>query len=213
MSDIELVNQGIPLRTKVWKNYDGIDKGIRFAVRVLHSHGIETGQSCEGGDGHAYDHPTVDLAGGARYGDGFAALHFLTLHGLSVETVELVWTVDRGLIADNFWRIVLTEARPDLADHDLMFLWGYQAQPDKDALGDYWDTPSDERRNLDRTIDAALVEWERNREPSQAEIDAFNEATRTFSEGQRRSWLRLPDSEVAAGLVAAHDVRGGGETT
>ena len=36
--------------------YQGLDKGIRFAVRVLHAAGIaDTCQSCEGGPGHAYE--------------------------------------------------------------------------------------------------------------------------------------------------------------
>ena len=31
--------------------YQGLDDGIRFAVRVLHAAGFETCQSCEGGPG------------------------------------------------------------------------------------------------------------------------------------------------------------------
>ena len=38
-----------------------IDRGIETAVRILQSHGIETYESCEGGEGHAYAGPTVEV--------------------------------------------------------------------------------------------------------------------------------------------------------
>src|SRR5690348_9250045 len=62
----EILNHGDPpLRSLVVDDawYERVDVGIRFAVRALHSAGIETGQSCEGGPGHAYHAPTIDLPG------------------------------------------------------------------------------------------------------------------------------------------------------
>jgi hypothetical protein len=41
-----------------------LDPGIGPYVDVLRAAGIETFESCEGGDGHAYAEPTVRFAGG-----------------------------------------------------------------------------------------------------------------------------------------------------
>lgn len=38
--------------------YESLDDGIREAVRVLAQAGVETFESCQGGDGHAYPEPT-----------------------------------------------------------------------------------------------------------------------------------------------------------
>lgn len=107
--------------------YEGLDPGIRFAVRVLHAHGIETGQSCEGGDGHAYDHPTIDLNDGSYRPVGFAALAALEDYGLRVRDVSLHYPVDRGLPAECFWRVTLWQSWPDRADDRPMFEWRYHA--------------------------------------------------------------------------------------
>src|SRR5690348_7335190 len=95
MSDRPLGDPTMPLWTKMWvpEHYEGLDPGIRFAVKVLHANGIETGQSCEGGDGHAYDRPTVDLAGGVDGSEGFAALHYLSQYGLPVQDIAMLWDV------------------------------------------------------------------------------------------------------------------------
>ena len=41
--------------------YAELDPGIRDVVRLLRSHGWNTTQSCEGGEGHAYTRPTIEL--------------------------------------------------------------------------------------------------------------------------------------------------------
>ena len=43
--------------------YDSLDDGIREAVRILAEAGIETFESCQGGDGHAYSEPTIRFHG------------------------------------------------------------------------------------------------------------------------------------------------------
>lgn len=109
--------------------YNGIDAGIRFAVRVLHARGFETCQSCEGGDGHAYDQPSVDLLAGANDATGFAAVAELVGFGLPVDRVSQVWNVDKmGRPYETIWRIEFSRPFPEYADRDLMFIWGYQAQ-------------------------------------------------------------------------------------
>jgi hypothetical protein len=130
MNDRVLVNDGVPLRTKVWGGpnaYAALDEGIRFAVRVLHAHGIETCQSCQGGDGHAYPVPTVDLLA-ATDATGFAALAYLHGFGLPVVSVSKHWAVSNGEPYEMIWRIEFARPCPERADEPLMFLWGYQAQ-------------------------------------------------------------------------------------
>lgn len=125
------MNDGIPLRTKMWAgahDYDGIDAGVRFAVRVLHSHGVETCQSCEGGAGHAYPVPTVDLLAGPNDAAGFLALAFLHTYGLPVASVAKHWSVQDGMPYEMLWRVEFAHAFPERADDEPMFLWGYQAQ-------------------------------------------------------------------------------------
>lgn len=107
--------------------YDMLDPGVRFAVKILHSHGIETGQSCQGGEGHAYDWPTVDLWGSASDSAGFAALHFLNECGLPVQDLAKFWRVEHGLPVESFWRITFSRSMEERADEEPMFVWGYRA--------------------------------------------------------------------------------------
>lgn len=128
----EVGPEGAPLRSKMeppeW--YEELDPGIRFAVRVLHAKGIETGQSCQGGEGHCYPEPTVDLTGGGYDNpDGFAALAALRGYGLPVSGIAIHWNVSAhsGLPFERFWRITFSRACPERADEIPMFIWGYQA--------------------------------------------------------------------------------------
>src|SRR5882724_3320349 len=45
-----------------------LDPGIRQAVLVLRSAGVETFESCEGRAGHAFSDPTIKFQGGAWAG-------------------------------------------------------------------------------------------------------------------------------------------------
>lgn len=131
MSDRVLTSGDIPLRTKMWAgehDYDGIDLGIRFAVRVLHSRGVETCQSCESGPGHSYPAPTVDLLGGPDDAAGFLALAYLHSFGLEVVSISKRWVVKHREPYELIWRIELARAYPERANEELMFVWGYQAQ-------------------------------------------------------------------------------------
>jgi hypothetical protein len=109
--------------------YAEIDKGIRFAVRVLHARGIDTCQSCQGGPGHAYDRPTVDLPTTADDATGFAALAALAEYGLPVADVALHWPVRHGLPYEKLWRITFWETMEDRADEEPLFVYGYYVAP------------------------------------------------------------------------------------
>jgi hypothetical protein len=60
------------LRSESSPPWDEIDAGILPIVRVLYEEGVETFESCEGGDGHAYFEPTVKFHGGIS--EGYRAL-------------------------------------------------------------------------------------------------------------------------------------------
>lgn len=122
---------GAPWRTKMMPDswYQNLDEGIRFAVLVLHAAGIETCQSCQGGEGHAYHEPTVDLVAGHGDAWGFKALAALEDYGVSVRSVSLVWNISRGLPYEKLWRLVLNRPAKDRADDFPIFVFGYRAQP------------------------------------------------------------------------------------
>jgi hypothetical protein len=83
--------------------YRDLDVGIRFAVRVLHAAGgIETCQSCQGGKGHSYDRPTVDMIAGSDDAVGFRALAALHAYGLPIQDLALVWRIQHGLPSEKF---------------------------------------------------------------------------------------------------------------
>lgn len=109
--------------------YQGLDPGIRFAVRVLHAAGhVETCQSCQGGKSHSYDRPTIDLIAGGNDAKGFAALAALTDYGLPVETVAILWNVKNGLPFEKLWRITFTGTMEARANEKPIFVWGYRAE-------------------------------------------------------------------------------------
>jgi hypothetical protein len=69
-----------------------LDPGVARYVDVLDVAGIETYESCEGGEGHSYSEPAVRFYG--VRGEGFRALAVALQHGLPVRAVHRLWTVD-----------------------------------------------------------------------------------------------------------------------
>jgi len=123
------VRQG-PIRDVMWPeaSYQSLDPGIRFAVRVLHAAGIETCQSCQGGKGHSYDEPTVEMIATGDDAYGFGALAALRGYGLPVAAVAIIWPVRNGLPYEKNWRITFSATMEDRADDKPMFVYGYRAQ-------------------------------------------------------------------------------------
>jgi hypothetical protein len=116
--------------------YLRLDVGIRFAVRVLHAAGgVETCQSCQGGKGHAYDRPTIDMIAGGSDAKGFLALSALVDYGLPVADIAILWNVKNGLPYEKLWRITFTETMEARADEKpifaWIFAWSYRAQSGK----------------------------------------------------------------------------------
>lgn len=107
------------------KSYQSLDRGIRFAVRVLHAAGIETCQSCQGGKGHPYPEPTVELVAGGDDAKGFAALAALRSYGLPVASIALVWRVENSTPFEKNWSITFYKTMEDRADEKPLFVYGY----------------------------------------------------------------------------------------
>ncbi len=85
--------------------YDSpLDRGIAFYVNALNDGGIETFESCEGGNGHAYTEPTIRFHGGR--GDGFKALAAAQACNLPVANIRRVWVVNDGELTGPVWEMV-----------------------------------------------------------------------------------------------------------
>jgi len=81
-----------------------LDEGIADAVHALREAGIETIESCQGGEGHPFPEPTVRIVGGP--GEGFRAYGVATRAGLRPRSIARVWTVDDGELTGPYWDIV-----------------------------------------------------------------------------------------------------------
>lgn len=81
-----------------------LDKGIAKAVQLLHGEGIETYESCEGGEGHSYPEPTIRFFGGS--GEGFKAFAIAVTHGLDVKQLRRSWQVIDGELTGPTWELV-----------------------------------------------------------------------------------------------------------
>jgi len=85
---------------------DRLDAGIRPAVLALRAAGIETFESCEGGEGHAFFEPTVRFHGHAA--EGFRAVAAALDAGLPVSELRRVWSVLDGELTGPCWELTFT---------------------------------------------------------------------------------------------------------
>lgn len=96
--------------------YHALDEGIRDAVKILAQANVETFESCQGGDGHAYPEPTVRFYG--ERAEGFRALAAAMRAGLKVSHLRRIWRVDDGEPTGPWWEIVLVPPRVDKINGD-----------------------------------------------------------------------------------------------
>jgi hypothetical protein len=68
-----------------------LDPGIRKAVEILQAACVETFESCEGGEGHAFPEPTIRFYGGPA--EGWRALAVCLNHKLPILALRRVWYV------------------------------------------------------------------------------------------------------------------------
>jgi hypothetical protein len=88
----------------------GLDRGIADAVRVLRDAGVETFESCQGGEGHAFPEPTVRFCG--EVSEGFRALAAAMEASLPVAELRRVWTVQDGEPVGPQWELVFCSETP-----------------------------------------------------------------------------------------------------
>lgn len=83
-----------------------LDDGIRYAVEVLNAAGVETFESCEGGQGHAYPEPTVRFHG--NQAEGLRALSAAMAADLPVSDLRRVWPILDQEPTGPWWELVFT---------------------------------------------------------------------------------------------------------
>ena len=84
-----------------------IDGGIRNAVRILQDEGVETFESCEGGENHSFPEPTIRFHGNNV--EGFRAYSAAITHGLNVFALRRVYDVVEGELTGPWWEIVFRQ--------------------------------------------------------------------------------------------------------
>lgn len=88
-----------------------LDAGIRYAVLVLRSQGVETFESCEGGQSHTFPEPTIRF-----YGSAWAGYHAFAVameHGLPVLELRHTHDCNDGQLAGPWWALVF---RPEVRE-------------------------------------------------------------------------------------------------
>ena len=82
-----------------------LDKGIARAVCILQAAGVETFASCQGGEGHVYDYPTIRFGGTPRC--GHLALGIALKECWSIKSLRRYWTVCENEVTGPNWELVL----------------------------------------------------------------------------------------------------------
>lgn len=89
-----------------------LDPKIEYMVRTFQEAGIETYESCQGGVGHAFHHPTIRFSG--VYGDGWKAVQVALVHGFRIRQLNRFWTCIENEMTGPEWEIVFCE--PNIPD-------------------------------------------------------------------------------------------------
>ena len=77
---------------------------------LLRDGGIETVESCQGGEGHSYHDPTVRFVGGPY--TGFKALSLAMMYGLPVYNLSRTWKMIDGEPTGPEWLLTFTGQVP-----------------------------------------------------------------------------------------------------
>jgi hypothetical protein len=86
-----------------------LDPHIRPIVEILASNGVETFESCQGGDGHSFYEPTVRFHG--NHAEGFRALAIALQHWLRVCELRRYYSIEDGEPVGPRWEMTfLVEA-------------------------------------------------------------------------------------------------------
>lgn len=87
-----------------------LDEGIADYVQALAAAGVETFESCQGGEGHACLEPTIRFHG--QRGEGFRALGIALQMGFRVSELRRVWPILDGDPTGPYWVMTFVPARP-----------------------------------------------------------------------------------------------------
>jgi hypothetical protein len=82
-----------------------LEPGIAEAVRVLRQGGIETFESCEGGEGHSCFEPTIRFHGSKAA--GFRAVSIAMENGLRPRCLRRYYRVSGDELDGPYWEITL----------------------------------------------------------------------------------------------------------
>ena len=88
-------------------DFTTLDPKISFPVRILHEHGIDTYESCQGGEGHCFKYPVIRFNGDKT--EGYKAFDILAKHGFVVHHLQRCWTVTNNEIGAPYWQLELAE--------------------------------------------------------------------------------------------------------
>ena len=85
-----------------------LDPGIAAMVEILRQHGVETYESCEGGEGHSYPEPAVKFHGGLGGGraEGIRVAALAITYDLPMKAIRRVWNIEDGELTGPSWEIV-----------------------------------------------------------------------------------------------------------
>jgi hypothetical protein len=94
--------------TRAAKGIYPIDRGIARAVRLLWEAGIDTYESCEGGEGHPFPEPTIRFYG--QRCEGFRALTVAHDNGLRPIALRRFWSIIDGEPTGPHWEMTFVRA-------------------------------------------------------------------------------------------------------
>lgn len=87
-----------------------IDSGIRRYVLILRAQGVETFESCQGGEGHAFPEPTVRFHGNRV--EGYRAFTAAMNYGLPVAALRQAYDVIGGQLVGPHWEMTFASMDP-----------------------------------------------------------------------------------------------------
>lgn len=86
-----------------------LDEGIKEIVHTLIAQGVETFESCGGGDNHSFPEPTVRFEGGIS--EGLRAAAVALAYGLPVAALRRAWAIRDGMLHGPWWEMTFTPPR------------------------------------------------------------------------------------------------------
>lgn len=93
------------------KFLEGLDPQISTVVNLLRSQGVETCQSCQGGDEHSYPEPTVEFFGNECA--GWRALAVALAYAMPVFHLRREWTIEAGVPVGPLWAMTFMKSKLD----------------------------------------------------------------------------------------------------